>query len=354
MLNIPLSIFRRVSVKEKALFTRAFSAMIAAGLPLVKTLVVLSKQTSNELFVGVIEDIIARLEEGEKLSSAIARYPQIFDRVYVSSIKAAEVSGKFEVVLENLAKQQEGDYKLNSVVKASLAYPLFIVGAMVVAATILMIMVVPKLQEVFTESKLQLPFSTRALIWTTGAIINYWYIVLALIIIFVLWIRYYLKTENGKAFYGRAVIALPVVKGLFVNVYMARFTRTLGMLLQAGVPIVEAVSLVGQVTNNLIYERLLTSTAQQLERGVPMSTPLSRAKEFPAIVSQMIAVGEQTGKMDEIMVSLSSYFEEETSKSVGMLTSLLEPVMLIIVGAGVGVIVFSIIVPIYQISTSMQ
>jgi len=354
MLNIPLAIFKRVSVKEKALFTRAFAAMITAGLPLVKTLVVLSKQTSNELFVGVIEDIIARLEEGEKLSVAIARYPQIFDRVYISSIKAAEVSGKFEVVLNNLAKQQEGDYKLSSVVKSSLAYPLFIVIAMIAAVTILMIMVVPKLQEVFTESKLELPLSTRTLIWSTNAVINYWYIVLLLIVIFILWLRYYLKTESGKVFFGRAIITLPVLKGLFVNVYMARFTRTLGMLLQAGVPIVEAVGLVGQVTNNLIYERILTSAARQLERGVPISTPLSQAKEFPPIIPQMIAVGEQTGKMDEIMVSLSTYFEEEISKNVGMLTSLLEPAMLIVVGAGVGVIVFSIIVPIYQISTSMQ
>jgi len=352
--QINLNLFSRVSLKERTLFTRSLSTMISAGLPIVRALTILSKQTQNKAMQKVIGDVIKRLEEGESLSGAFSHHPKVFDQVYIASLKAAEVSGKFEQVLTQLAQQQEKDYKLNSSIKAAMAYPAFIVVAMVAAVSILMVMVIPKLETVFTDSNMTLPLTTRMLIGTANFMLKWWYMIILVVIAAVLWLRYYLKTDNGRAALGRFLISTPVLKEFFISVYMTRFTVTFSMLVSSGVPIVQAIKLIGSVMNNAVYEQIMVNVAKQIERGVPMSTPLAEAVEFPPIVSQMVAVGEQTGKVDEVLLSLSRFFEDETDKRVKSLTSLLEPILLILMGVGVGTIVFSIIVPVYQMSTNIS
>jgi len=345
---------KRVTIKEKALFTRAFAAMIGAGLPLVRALTILKQQTNNKYFAGILSDVIRRVEEGENLSGSLSHYPKAFENVYVKSIKAAEASGKLEEILDSLAEQLEKEYKLSSSIKNAVAYPIFIVVMMIIAAIILLLVVVPKLQSAFAEASVKLPLTTRILIGTTNGIINYWYLILLVIIAAVISVRYYLKTENGQLVYGRMLISLPIIRELYVNVYMARFTRTFAMLSSAGVPIMETVKIVGGVVSNKVYEKILAGAARQLERGVALSSPISQAKEFPPLVSQMMAVGEQTGKIDEVMLTLADFFDEEAEKRVGIVTSLLEPILLVIVGVGVGTIVFSIVVPIYQIAQMVR
>lgn len=346
-----LPFLNKVSIRDKALFTRALAAMINAGLPIVKALGILSKQTENKILSKIIKEVVKKIESGVAFSQALAYYPEVFDNVYVSSVRAAEASGKFDEILIELADQQEKEYKLTSAIKSALAYPIVIVIAMVIAVVILMIVVVPKIESVFKDANISLPITTKVLIATSNFMINYWYILAIILLTVVFYLRYYFRTQPGKLFLGGFYVNFPILKKFFVNVYMTRFARTLAMLVNAGVPIVEALKIVSKVVDNIIYERILTKAARQLERGVPMSVPIAEADQFPAIVSQMIAVGEQTGKIDEVMRSLSEFFEEETEKSVNILTSLLEPILLIIVGLGVAVIVVSIIVPIYQIST---
>lgn len=346
-----LPFLNKVSIRDKALFTRALAAMINAGLPIVKALGILSKQTENKILSKIIKEVVKKIESGVAFSQALAYYPEVFDNVYVSSVRAAEASGKFDEILIELADQQEKEYKLTSAIKSALAYPIVIVVAMVIAVVILMIVVVPKIEMVFKDADISLPITTKVLIATSNFMINYWYILAIILVTVIFYLRYYLRTQPGKLFLGGFYVNFPILKKFFVNVYMTRFSRTLAMLVNAGVPIVEALKIVSKVVDNIIYERILTKAARQLERGVPMSVPIAEADQFPAIVSQMIAVGEQTGKIDEVMRSLSEFFEEETEKSVNILTSLLEPILLIIVGLGVAVIVVSIIVPIYQIST---
>lgn len=349
-----IKLFNKVSLREISLFTRSLSATISAGLPIVKALSIIKEQTNNDYFKQVITDLIKRLEEGERFSSALSRYPKIFDRVYVASIQAAEASGKFDTVLQDLADTLEKEYKLDSSIKGALAYPLFIVFAMIIAVVILLAVVVPNIETIFQESNISLPLATRMLIATGTFFSNYWYLALMILAGVIVWLRYFFKSPQGYIFYSKLILKIPFVKDLFTDVYITRFTKTLGMLTQAGVPIVEAVKLVGYVVSNAVYSKILKRVAYQLERGVPMSLPLSKSKEFPAIVSQMIAVGEQTGKLDEILVSLTEFYEEETSRKVVMVSSLLEPVLLIVVGLGVGVIVFSILVPLYQIAGTIQ
>jgi type IV pilus assembly protein PilC len=327
--------------------------MIAAGLPIIKSLTILARQTKNTYFKDVIADLIIRLEEGGSFKSALSAHADVFNEVYIASVAAAEASGKFEQVLSELSEQQESEYKLESSVKSAVAYPIFIVFAMIGASIILLVMVIPKLQTIFEDSNMALPWTTKALIATASFVTNYWYIITVCLIALVLWIRYYLKTESGKYVYGRMVVSIPVVKDFFVSVYMSRFSKTFSMLMKAGVPIIDAIKIVSKVINNKVYEKILIDSTGQLERGVPLSVPIGNAPEFPLIVSQMIAVGEQTGRIDEIILSLSIFFDDETEKKVKSLTSLLEPIMLLIVGVGVGIIVFAIIVPIYQISGNL-
>lgn len=350
-----ITLFNRVSVRERALFTRSLSAMISAGLPLVQALNLLSRETSNKYFISVIQDIVVNLEQGESFSSALSRHRDVFNQVYISSIKAAESSGKFEEIIKNLAEQEAKEYKFNSTVKAAIAYPIFIVLTIIVAGIILMVVVVPKLQTIFADANMTLPWTTRALIATANFFLNYGWIILIILIFFIVWARYFFfQNPAGKMFYGRTILAVPIVKDLFTGVYIVRFAGTLSMLVKAGVSIISAVETVGNVIGNPVYQEILKNVSSQLERGVPMSTPLSKSPEFPPVVSQMVAIGEQTGKLDEVMASLADLYEDETDKKITLLTSLLEPVLLVIVGLGVGVVVFSIIVPIYQISSSIE
>ncbi len=352
--KLEIEIFNKVSLRDLSLFTRSLATTISAGLPIVKALTIVQNQSSNKYFQKIIASIINQLEEGQKLSIAISRYPKVFDKVYVASVKAAEASGRFDEVLNDLADTLEREYKLNSSIKAAVAYPIFIIIAMIATTIILLVMVVPKIETIFQESEISLPLATRILIATGNFFVGYWYLVLLIILGFAVWFRYFIISPEGFKFYSKVLIKTPVIKELFVDVYMTRFTKTLGMLTQAGVPIIEAVKLVGYVVNNAIYMRIINDVAYQLERGVPMSSPLSKSKDFPQIVSQMVAVGEQTGKLDQILASLTRFYEEETNRKITTVSSLLEPILLVIVGGGVGVIVFSIIVPLYQIAGTIK
>lgn len=352
-MNIKLG-FNKVSIKEKSLFTRALATMISSGLPITKSFEILSKQTTNPAFKEAINDIIKRLEEGEALSGALMRHSDIFNNVYISTIKAGESTGKFEQILKQLADQQEKEYKLNSSIKAAVAYPVFITFAMIAAAFLLLTLVIPKLTEVFKETNATLPLATRMLIGLGNFFAGYWYIIIAAVVLIVVWLRYYLKTSVGKAAYGRLLLNVPVLKEFYTDAYMTRFTRTLSMLIDSGVPIMNAVSLVSDVIDNSVYEKLLKNVVVQLERGVPMSTPLTESEYFPPIVSQMVAVGEQTGKLDEILMVLSNFYEAETEQKVKTLSSLLEPILLIVIGLGVGTIVFAILVPLYQSTSNIS
>jgi len=348
------SFFKRVSLRERALFTRSLAAMISSGLPLIRGIALLADQTKNQYFKGILADVIRRLEQGEALSTALSRYPKIFDKVYIYSIRAAEASGKFDQVLNELSETQEREYKFSTSVKAAIAYPVFVVIMLLITGTLLIMIVVPKLETVFLESKVALPLATRILISLADFLLNSWYVIVIAVAAIVMWFRYWLKTDSGKLAWGEFLLKVPVFNEMFTAIYMTRFTRTLSMLASSGVPIIESVKILSGVMNNAVYEKALKNVASELERGVPMSEPLAKNRYFPGIVTQMVLVGEQTGKLDEVLRSLAVFFDDEVTKKVGLITSLLEPVLLVIVGVGVGIIVFAIIIPIYQISANVQ
>jgi type II secretory pathway component PulF len=339
---------RRVSSKDKALFSRSLAATIEAGVPLLKAFTIMSNQTDNLLLKEVSIGIVERLEQGEKLSTALARYGKVFDEVYIYSVAAAEAGGKLEEVLKDLADRQEKELQFESALKSAIAYPSFVLVALIITTIFLIALVMPKVQDLIALTNSEVPAATKLLLKISSVIGKYYYVVILAIIALILWFRMFLNTYSGKLFSSRLVISMPIIRDMYINVYMARFAKTFQMLLNSGVPYLKTIELVSRVMDNLIIQKILGKVIEQVERGVPMSVPLAQSNVFPPLVSQMIAVGEQTGKLEDVMKSLNELYENQSDRNINLITSLLEPILLLVVAMAIGLVIFAVIIPIYQ------
>lgn len=342
--------FYKIKTKEKVVFTRQLATMINAGLPLVQALVTLGEQTQNKKFKEIILQISSDVEGGASLSESLSRFPDVFSKVYVSLIKSGEVSGTLDKVLGNLATQMEKDYSLISKVKSALYYPAFILIAMVVVVFLMMIYVIPQLKSLFVEVGAQLPFITRVLITISNIFVNFWYLMLSLFAGAIVGFRIYINTEKGRKMWDSFKIQVPLLKELIKQIYMVRFSRTLGLLIQSGLSILEALDITSEVVGNVIYKEILQKVKGKVEVGENISDNLKEYEEFPQMVPQMVAVGEDTGQIDDICLRLSNFYEDEVDATVKGLTSLLEPVLMVVMGIGIGLLVAAIIMPIYQLA----
>lgn len=348
MADLSIPFFNRVSLKEKSFFTRQLSVMLNSGLQLAQSLTIIHGQTKNKYFDNVIDHLHTMLERGVNFSTAIARYPNIFDRVYTNIIRSGETSGQLDKVLHDLAKQLEQQDIFRSRLKGALLYPAFILAVMVVVGIIVTVKIIPQLKPIFEEANVELPLATKVIIFISDFIINYWYAIIVAVVLLILIIRWWARSLQGQLIIDRLLIREPT--GLILKIYLARFTRTLGMLMQAGVPIVDSVKIVADAIGNTVIQKSLQGVAGELERGVPMSVPLARDRNVPGFVSQMILVGEQTGKLDSVLMGLADYLEEETEGGMKTISTLFEPLLIVILGIGVGFMVFAVIIPIYSIA----
>jgi len=343
-----ISFLRRVSLKEKAFLARQLATMLASGLTLDKALSIIISQTRNILLKETLEEVIKDLESGLKFSAAIIKHPKVFDQVFVNVVISGEAVGRLSEVLSRLANQLDKQENFLSKIKSALLYPIFIVIAMIAVLILMMVKVIPELKAIFAEAGVQLPWSTRLLIRISDSLVDYWWIYLLALGAFIFLFKIALKTELVQYWIAKLMIKMP--GGLGRDIYMARFSRTLGMLVSAGTPIIEAINITAEVMNNKIYEEQLKKTASQVEKGVPLSVPIEKAGIFPLLIPQMISVGEQTGRLDETLEKLANYYEGESDAKIKGLSSLFEPVLIVLIGLAVGFLVFSILVPIYQIA----
>lgn len=331
-------------------FTRQLSTMISAGLPLTEALVILEKQAKNPQFARIISTVVADVTGGTSLSQALAKHPKTFDIVYIKLVEAGETGGVLDKVLGKLSDTLEKDREFKSKTKGAFIYPAIVIIVMVIVMIIMMIFVIPRLTSLYTEIGAKLPLPTRILIAISNLIRGFWWL-LAILTALTFWgLRYFSKTEKGSQFFSRLVLKVPIWGKVRKTLILATFTRTLGLLIGTGIPIIVALKVVAGLLQNSTYKEGIDFAIERVERGSPLYQPLSVNPAFPPIIGQMLRVGEETGKMDEVLQRLSVYFENESEHLIRNLTTALEPIILVILGLGVGILVLSIILPIYNLT----
>ncbi|TSC93204.1 MAG: Type II secretion system protein [Candidatus Berkelbacteria bacterium Licking1014_7] len=339
-------LLKKVSTEEKAFFSKQLAVMIGAGLQLAGAVNILKNQTRNQYFKQVLTKIYDDLEQGKKFSEALANYPNVFNRVYINIVFSGENSGKLDKVLAELGDQLTQENDFTSRLRGAMIYPMIILMALIGVAIFTSVKLIPSLQQMFSEAKSELPWTTKIVFGFSNFLIHSWLWVILIIVAGVVLVMYFLRTAPGEMLLHQILLKEPF--GLFKKIYLLRFTRTLGSLLSSGVPIIDALNITSEVVGNDVYREELQFFANELERGAPLSVPVSRSKLFPYFISQMIIVGEKTGQTDKILVNLAENFYKETTYQIDNFAKTFEPVIILIIGMGVALLVFAVIMPIYQ------
>lgn len=351
----PFDLFRKykehISPSSVATFTRQLSTMINAGLPITNALLILRSQ-SSESMQKIVAQILADVEAGESLSNSLGRHPRIFSSTYIALIKAGEIGGAMESVLTRLADNQEKQLEFNGKVKSALIYPVIILVGMFVVGMIMMIFVIPRLLTLYSDFNTVLPLPTRILIGLSGFFVNYWWLILIVVGAAFYSFMLFRATKIGKRKVDEIIFSFPVFGELQKQIVLTELTRTLALMVSSGVPILESLNITAEVVSNSVISEALHESAQDVERGFPIAYAFGRHPDaFPFILSQMVAVGEETGKMDEVLTKISHIFEVESDEKVKNLTASIEPIVMVILGLGVTFLVMAIILPIYNITS---
>ncbi len=347
--GLSLSLGSGVSIKELALFTRQFSVMLDAGLPLVECLAILGIQQDNKIFGKVLEQIRTDVESGSTLSQAMERHPKIFDGLFVNMVSAGEAGGILDVILQRLSFFLEKTVKLKRALISAAAYPSTIISVAIAIVVIIMVWVIPVFATLFESLDTSLPLPTRVVIGATGLLTR---LALPLAIggvIFLLAGRYFYRTSRGRLILDTMTLRVPWLGVVLRKIAISRFARTLSTLLGSGIPILEGLEITAGTAGNVVIRNSILSARQEVEEGSTLAEPLRRRKLFPPMVTQIVAVGEQTGQLDNMLKKLADYYEEEADASIANLMTMLEPLMMIFLGGIVGGIVVSMYFPIFTL-----
>lgn len=353
----PLDILKQikgVGVGSLSNFTRQLSTMINAGLSLIDALVILEKQMPDPILRGAIKDITKDIQSGGTFASSLQKHTKIFSPSYISMIKAGEASGTLDQVLNRLSDSLEKQREFQGKVKGAFIYPIIILIAMFLVITIVLVFVVPRISVLYKDLEVELPFPTKVLMFMSSTLINFWWLLILIPIGGVFLLRSFRKTQEGRVAIDAFMMRVPVLGKMNQYTSYTELTRTLGSLVGSGVPILDALKIAGEVATSATHQEALKDAARQVEKGGQLSAAFARGEVFPPIIPQMIAVGEETGKLDEVLLKLSHYFEVEVEQQVKNLTAALEPFIMIFLGIMVAGLVVSIILPIYEITSSIN
>lgn len=338
------------SANEVVNFTRQLSTMIASGLPLADALVILEKQTKSQEFANVLAAVVADIEGGLSLSQSLSKHSKVFDVIYIKLVEAGETGGVLDKILNKLAETLEKDREFKSKTKGAFIYPAIVVIVMMIVISVMMVFVIPKLTSLYTEINAPLPLPTRVLIFVSDLMRGFWWLLIMLLSAAIYGFRVFSRTEKGSKLISRLVLRLPIWGKIRKTLILAQFTRTFGLLIGAGIPIITALKVVADLLASPTYKEGIDYAITKVERGSSLYQPLATNPAFPPIIAQMIRVGEETGKMDEVLGRLSLYFESDAEHLVRNLTTALEPIILVVLGLGVGILVLSVILPIYNLT----
>lgn len=346
-----LSNFGAVSDKDKIFFTQNLQVMIRSGLPLDRSLKTLAQQVKNKKFKKIIADLAASTEKGVAFTESLSKYEPIFGQLFISMVAAGEISGRLEDVLKQIHLQLKKAHELKSRIIGAMIYPLIVITAMILIGIGMIIFVVPKITSVFSEMKAELPLATKILIGLSDFIINNGWFSFLLAIIFIMAIIFTVKHETTKYYYHCLFLKLPLLSPIVKKINLAKFARTLSSLLKTDIALVKSFEITSQILGNRLYRRSLISSLSNLKEGVTLTQVLQKHPDlYPPIIIQMVAAGEETGAVDEILTELADFYEEEIDQFMKTLPTVIEPLLLLILGVGVGAMAVAIIMPMYSLT----
>jgi len=346
--------FSRVKLMDVAILTRQIAVLLRAGIPLVEALAALTEQTEKEKLKRVVSQVKEQVNEGTSFADALAEHPKVFSSLYVNMVRAGESSGMLDVVLARLADFASSQVKMRGKLSSTMAYPAIMAVIGIGIVGFLFVYVIPKVTSILTDLEVALPLTTQILIAVSGFAGTWWWLLALLLFAAVYSFRRYIRSEDGRAWYDRTLLKLPVFGGVVRMMAVSRFAKTLGTMLTSGVPLLTAMDIVKAVVNNVVLGEVVENAREAIREGESIAEPLQRSGHFPPMVTHMIAVGERSGQLEEMLTTVADAYDTQVEQRLNALTSMLEPIMIVGMGGVVTFILFSILLPILRINEAIQ
>ena len=344
----------RVKMKDISVFSRQFATMVNSGLSLIRALTVLEDQTENRALAAVVTKVRRSVEEGSSLSAALEQHPKMFNKLYISMVRAGEAGGVLDETLERLADIIERNVALRSKVKSAMAYPVVVMGLVILIVVAMLIFVVPMFERMYADLGGALPLPTRMLITTSKILQKLWYVVAALGVVGVVLLKRWIKTDPGRLAWDTFKLKIPIFGNLAHKAAISRFSRTFAVLSRSGVPILQGIDIVADTAGNAVIAKALSEVKNSVKEGESLTRPLNRYGVFPPMVVQMMAVGEETGALDTMLIKVADFYDQEVNSTVDALTSLIEPLLIVVMGTTVGGILIAMYLPMFNVANLIQ
>jgi type IV pilus assembly protein PilC len=341
---------KRVPMKDIVIMSRQMSTLFESQVAALKAFNLLAENTENKLLSKILDEVSEDIKSGVYISVALSKHPEVFSEFYVNMVKAGEESGKLTQTFSYLADYLDRQYQLTSKTKNALIYPAFVIGVFFIVMVLMFTFIIPKLAVMINESGMDVPFFTKVIMKISELFVNYGIFLLIAVVAFVAYIIHFSRTSSGKLYFDRLKITLPVFRNIYSKLYLSRISDNMDTMLSSSIPIVRSIELTSAVVENLIFENVLKDIAESVKSGSSLSDAFSKHKEIPSIMSGMIRVGEETGSLGNILKTLGHFYSREVNDAVDTMVSLIEPIMIIFLGLGVGVLLASILMPIYNMA----
>lgn len=346
-----LTIFKKkVSMKDIVIMSRQISTLFEAQVSALKIFTLLSENTANPSLVIILTEVSNDIQAGMTISNALAKHKKVFSDFYVNMVKSGEESGKLVQVFSYLAEYLDRQYQLTSKTKNALVYPGFVIGVFILVMTLMFTVIVPKLAVIIKESGQEMPLSTKIVLWLSDLLVNYWFIFVIILVGIIFYVIKVTKTESGREYLDKVKLSIPIFKNIYSKLYLSRISDNMDTMLSSGLSIIRAIELTGAVVGNRVFSKLLNKVTEDVKGGSSFSDALAKHKEIPTIMSGMVRVGEETGSMGSILKTLGKFYTREVNEAVDTMVGLIEPLMIVVLGLGVGLLLTSILMPIYNVA----
>jgi len=353
-LNISFLGKKNIPMKDIVIMSRQMSTLFESQVSALKAFNLLSENTPNKDLAKILQEVSEDIKGGIYISVALSKRPEAFSEFYVNMVKAGEESGKLTQVFSYLADYLDRQYQLSSKTKNALIYPSFVIGVFIIVLVAMFVFIVPKLADIIKEAGTDIPTSTKIVMGISDIFVNYWMFMIIILLAIVVYLIHFSRTTKGKLYFDKLKITMPVFKNIYSKLYLSRIADNLDTMLSSGIPIVHSIDLTSAVVGNRIYQHILNDISNSVKSGSSLSEAFSKYKEVPSIMSGMIKVGEETGSLGNILKTLGSFYSREVNEAVDTMINLIEPIMIVFLGVGVGILLSSILMPIYNIAGSIS